>query len=287
MGAREKLIGVRRPIVSPKTSKRQPTMSATINNKISIVKIDPRIKVKMQQLVASKDLEDNEAVDFLMEFIEECMKIEVPREKREKKEEVPKEKDNVKFSKVSAYNMFKRAYKGVKKDDIPDWKSMSDEDKSQYIVMAEEENAKRREKAESGSGSGSETDATSVSSGTRKTSGYHLFLKNKNKGEKWSDLSDDAKEEWKLKAEEVNKDIVVEKKPKEVNPVKESYDIALRYIRKKYSGDKFHPWKTLPLSSKQNWNEFVTDKLLSVTDKQLKKELIVAGADTLFEEWRN
>ena len=250
-----------------------------INNKtsekVNVVKIDPRFKSKMQELVHQKELEDPESVDFLIEFIEECMTLEVVREKREKK--APKApKEAVKFGKVSAYNMFKKAkVEG-------DWKTMTDEQKAEYEMMAAEENAIRREaaikKAESG-----EEESSGDESKNRKTSGYHLFLKSKEEG-KWSDMSDEEKSVWNNKAAEANKDIVVEKKAKKVDVVYDSYKAALRYLRKKHSDEKFLSWKALGLDAKEQWNEFATTKLSEGMNKDLKRDLIVAAADAVYEQ---
>ena len=247
------------------------------SEKVNVVKIDPRLKSKMQELVHQKELEDPESVDFLIEFIEECMTLEVVREKREKKEKAPKApKETIKFAKVSAYNMFKKAKVAG------DWKSMTDEEKAEYEMMAAEENAIRREaavkKAESG-----EEESSGDESKSRKTSGYHLFLKSKKEG-KWSDMSDEEKGVWNSKASEANKDIVVEKKPKKVDVVYDSYQAALRYLRKKHSGDKFQSWKALGLDAKESWNDFATTKLSEGMNKDLKRDLIVAAADAAYEQ---
>ena len=250
-----------------------------INNKssekVNTIKIDPRMKSKMQQLVHQKDLEDPESVDFLIEFIEECMTLEVVREKREKK--APKApKETVKFGKVSAYNMFKKSKVSG------DWKTLTDEQKAEYEMMAAEENGIRREaaikKAESG-----EEESSGDESKSRKTSGYHLFLKSKEEG-KWSDMSDEEKDVWNSKASEANKDVVVEKKAKKVDVVYDSYQAALRYLRKKYDGEKFLSWKALGLDAKEQWNEFATTKLSEGMNKDLKRDLIVAAADAVYEQ---
>lgn len=249
--------------------------SSKSSEKVNVVKIDPRLKSKMQELVHQKELEDPESVDFLIEFIEECMTLEVVREKREKK--APKApKEAVKFGKVSAYNMFKKAkVEG-------DWKTMTDEQKAEYEMMAAEENAIRREaaikKAESG-----EEESSGEESKNRKTSGYHLFLKSKTEG-KWSDMSDEEKSVWNNKAAEANKDIVVEKKAKKVDVVYDSYQAALRYLRKKHDGEKFLSWKALGLDAKEQWNEFATSKLSEGMNKDLKRDLIVAAADAVYEQ---
>ena len=244
--------------------------------KVSTIKIDPRMKSKMQELVVSKDLEEQDSVEFLMNFIEECMTLEVVREKREKKPKADKPKEAVKFAKVSAYNMFKKAKVAG------DWKSMTDEEKAEYEVMAAEENAIRREaavkKAESG-----EEESSGDESKSRKTSGYHLFLKSKKEG-KWSDMSDEEKGVWNSKATEANKDIVVEKKPKKEDIVYDSYQAALRYLRKKHSDEKFQSWKALGLDAKESWNDFATTKLTLGMNKDLRRDLIVAAADAAYEQ---
>lgn len=245
--------------------------------KVSTIKIDPRMKTKMQELASSHNIEDPDSAKFLLDFIEECMSLEVVREKREKKEKAPKApKEAVKFAKVSAYNMFKKAKA------TGDWKTMTDEEKAEYEVMAAEENAIRREaaikKAESG-----EEEESSDESKNRKTSGYHLFLKSKEEG-KWSDMSEDEKSVWNSKAAEANKDIVVEKKPKKEDIVYDSYQAALRYLRKSHSEDKFHSWKALGLDAKESWNEFATTKLSEGMNKDLKRDLIVAAADAAYEQ---
>jgi hypothetical protein len=98
------------------------------SEKVNVVKIDPIMKSKMQELVHQKNLEDPKLINILMNFINECMALETT---------LP----NVKFSKVTAYNMFK-------KSKTPgDWKSMTDEEKAKYQVMANEENFIRREAA--------------------------------------------------------------------------------------------------------------------------------------------
>lgn len=213
--------------------------SSKSSEKVNVVKIDPRLKSKMQELVHQKKLEDPESVDFLIEFIEECMTLEVVREKREKK--APKSpKETVKFGRVNAYIMFKKAKVGG------DWKTMTDEQKAEYEMMAAEENAIRREEAI-----------------------------------KWSDMSDEEK-----KAAEANKDIVVEKKAKKVDVVYDSYQAALRYLRKKYSDQKFQSWKNLGLDAKEQWNEFATSKLSEGMNKDLKRDLIVAAADAAYEQMK-
>lgn len=246
-----------------------------ITPKISTVKIDPRMKSKMQELAISKKIDDTESEEFLLKFIEECMTLEIVREKREKK--APKaSKETVKFAKVSAYNMFKK----TKAEG--DWKNMTDEEKAEYNVMAAEENGIRREaaikKAESG-----EEEISGDESRSRKTSGYHMFLKSKEEGT-WSDMSDEEKGVWNSKADEANKDIVVEKKAKKVDVVYESYQTALRYLRKKNSGEKFLSWKALGLDAKEQWNEFATTKLSEGMNKDLKRDLIVAAADAIYEQ---
>jgi acid stress-induced BolA-like protein IbaG/YrbA len=97
-----------------------------INKSSEKVKIDPIMKSKMQELVHQKKLEDPKLTNLLLNFINECMALEIT---------LP----NVKFSKVTAYNVFK-------KSKTPgDWKSMTDEEKAKYQVMANEENFIRRE----------------------------------------------------------------------------------------------------------------------------------------------
>lgn len=247
-----------------------------VANKVSTIKIDPRMKAKMQELASSHNIEDPDSAEFLMNFIDECMTLEVMREKREKKPKADKPKENVKFAKVSAYNMFKKSKAEG------DWKTMTDEEKAEYNVMAAEENAIRREaaikKAESG-----EEESSSDESKSRKTSGYHLFLKSKQEG-KWSDMSDDEKAAWNSKASEANKDIVVEKKAKKVDVVYDSYQAALRYLRKKHDGEKFLSWKALGLDAKEEWNEFATTKLSLGMNKDLRRDLIVAAADAAYEQ---
>jgi hypothetical protein len=99
-----------------------------INKSSEKVKIDPIMKSKMQELVHQKKLEDPKLTNLLLNFINECMALEIT---------LP----NVKFSKVTAYNVFK-------KSKTPgDWKSMTDEEKAKYQVMANEENFIRRENA--------------------------------------------------------------------------------------------------------------------------------------------
>jgi hypothetical protein len=77
---------------------------------------------------------------------------------------------------------------------------------------------------------------------------------------------------------------VVEKKAKKVDVVYESYQAALRYMRKKHDGEKFFSWKALGLDAKEQWNEFATTKLSEGMNKDLKRDLIVAAADAVYEQ---
>ena len=250
---------------------------AAKSEKPSTMKIPKGFRAKMQQHINEKDLADQDTIDYLMEMVEEFMTLEIVREKREKGERKPKApKDTVKFAKVSAYNMFKKAKAEG------DWKTMTDEQKAEYVTMADEENAKRREAAIARAESGEE-ETSSDEGKSRKTSGYHLFLKSKEEG-KWSDMSDDDKAIWNAKAAEMNKDIVVEKKPKKEDIVYDSYQAALRYLRKKHAGEKFHSWKALALDAKESWNAFATGKLTADMNKDLRRDLIVAAADAHYEQ---
>ena len=75
-----------------------------------------------------------------------------------------------------------------------------------------------------------------------------------------------------------------EKKAKKVDVVYDSYQAALRYLRKKHDGEKFLSWKALGLDAKEQWNEFATTKLSEGMNKDLKRDLIVAAADAVYEQ---
>lgn len=250
-------------------------MNTTQVKEVTKVKINPIMKDHMLKLMTGLvDSQDEEGLEFVTKFIDSCMALEVERPKRATKAKAPKE-EGPKYSKVSAYSMFRKS------KDNGDWKTMTDEEKAVYQVMADEENAARKTKAIERAESGESDPEKSE----RRTSGYHLYLKQRGKDDaKWSDLDEDTKNHWNTQAVEANKDIVVEKKPKKEDIVYDSYGIAVRYLRKKSPESKFYPWKTLPLESKQLWNNFVMDSLSKDMNKALMRELIVASADKLESE---
>jgi hypothetical protein len=98
------------------------------SEKVNIIKIDPALKCKMQDIVHQKKLKNPKSINLLMNFINECMSLEIT---------LP----NVKFTKVTAYIMFKKSKA------TGDWKMLSKEEKAKYQVMADEENFIRRENA--------------------------------------------------------------------------------------------------------------------------------------------
>jgi len=249
----------------------------TMNSTIETIETTTTIKampnnfgaVASEAIGAVIDCEDN-VIQAIVEAVAKCY-IEVPQ--KIVKQRATKASEPKLYSKVSAYNMWKKAKSSG------DWKTMNDEDKAVFQELADEENKKREaeaiRKAEAG-----ETDSDSgSSSGQRKTTGFILWKKAKLEGS-WKTMTEEEKQPWNDQAAELNKDIVTVKKPKKEDPTYDAYKVASRFLKSKKEVTCY-TWKQLPLEAKESWDEFVRTKLIDVTNKQLKRELIIAGAENM------
>jgi hypothetical protein len=244
-------------------------MNATTIETSTMIKAMPTNfgAVASEAISAVIDCEDN-VIQAIVDAVAKCY-IDVPQKvvKQQKAKSAPKL-----YSKVSAYNMWKKAKTGG------DWKTMNDEDKAVFQAQADEENKKREAEAIRKAEAGESDSDSGSSSGQRKTTGFILWKKAKLEGS-WKTMTEEEKQPWNDQAAELNKDIVSVKKPKKEDPTYDSYKVATRYLKSKKEVECY-TWKQLPLEAKTSWDEFVRTKLIDVENKQLKRELIISGAET-------
>ena len=213
------------------------------SEKVRIVPADFEDKLLLhlqQKFIDDTDKEEcQETIDCLMEYIT-SMFITMDYEG----------KKNV-VGQVSAFTMFKRS--GSKGD----WTTMTEDEKMEYRVMADEENFKRGSKIEG------ET--------RKRTSCKSLFKEEYPDGD-WESLSPELKEDYKKKARELN--LVFKKDGKKQSLEQRSYNVGLKYARNKYKNQTFTTWSKVSVENKKLWTEFVHNKLYEDMNSDFYKELI-------------
>ena len=162
-------------------------------------------------------------------------------------------------SQVSAYTMFLRS------KDNGDWKTMSEDEKMEYRILADEENTRRGSKVIT----------------HKRVSARTLFKQDFKDGD-WNDLTEEQKQEYKDKSKEHNT-LMPKAERKQTGLESKSYGLALRYLRKHMPSMKFATWSKVSNNGRQAWNEFVAQKLVEDMNKDLYKDLVYDAAQRLFE----
>jgi hypothetical protein len=170
-----------------------------------------------------------------------------------------KHKEDKVQAQVSAYTMFLRS------KDSGDWKTMTEDEKMEYRILADEENARRGSKVIN----------------HKRVSARTLFKQEFKEGD-WNDLSEEQKQEYKDKSKEHNA-LCPGVERKQTGLESKSYGLALRYLRKHMPSMQFATWSKLPNNGRQAWNEFVAEKLVEDMNKDLYKDLVYDAAQRLFE----
>jgi len=160
---------------------------------------------------------------------------------------------------VSAYTMFLRS------KDKGDWKTMSEDEKIEYRILADEENVRRGSKVIT----------------HKRVSARTLFKQEFQDGD-WNDLTEEQKQEYKDKSKNHNAHLPKAER-KQTGLESKSYGLALRYLRKHMPSIQFATWSKLPNNGRQAWNEFVAQKLVEDMNKDLYKDLVYDAAQRLFE----
>ena len=194
--------------------------------------------------------ECQETIDCLMEYISSMF---ITMDYEGKKNAV---------GQVSAFTMFKRSGSSGR-----DWATMTEDEKLEYRIMADEENLKRGSKNEGQ---------------VKKRASCKSVFKEEYPDGDWESLSLQLKEEYKKKAREINalnvgsnvgsRGMVV---PRKQSLEQRSYNVGLKYARNKYSNQVFLTWSKISLENKKLWSEFVRDKLYEDMNSDLYKELII------------
>ena len=153
---------------------------------------------------------------------------------------------------VSAYTMFLRS------KDSGDWKTMTEDEKIEYRIMADEENVRR----------GSKTITNN------RVSARSLFKQEYPEGD-WHSLSTEQKEEYKQRSKDQN---THNKKNSGAGLESKSYGLALRYLRKHMPGVNFATWSKLSFDGRNVWCSFVSKKLKEDMNKDLYKDLVYDAA---------
>ena len=170
-----------------------------------------------------------------------------------------KHKEDKVQAQVSAYTMFLRS------KDSGDWKTMSEDEKIEYRILADEENARRGSKVIT----------------HKRVSARTLFKQDFKDGD-WNDLTEEQKQEYKDKSKEHNT-LMPKAERKQTGLESKSYGLALRYLRKHMPSMKFATWSKVSNNGRQAWNEFVAQKLVEDMNKDLYKDLVYDAAQRLFE----
>ena len=160
---------------------------------------------------------------------------------------------------VSAYTMFLRS-----KDD-GDWKTMTEDEKMEYRIMADEENVRKGSKVIT----------------NQRVSAHGLFKEDFKDGD-WNRLSEEQKEEYKQRSKEKNA-CIPKVERKKAGLESKSYGLALRYLRKHMPGTELATWSKLSSDSRNSWCNFVAKKLKEDMNKDLYKDLVYNAAQRMFE----
>jgi len=158
---------------------------------------------------------------------------------------------------VSAYTMFLRS------KDNGDWKTMTDEEKMKYRIMADEENVRRGSKVLN----------------VKRVSAQTLFKEEFPNGI-WNDLTVEQQEKYKKKSSEKNKN--TKKIPSNELETK-SYKKALIYLRKNNPEKKFATWTKLNQDGHNAWCSFVEKNLTPNMDKDFYNDLVYDAANKYCE----
>jgi hypothetical protein len=172
-------------------------------------------------------------------------------------------KKNV-IGQVSAFTMFKRFGSGKNGHD---WTTMSEDEKLEYRIMADEENLKRGSKNQGQ---------------VKKRASCKSVFKEEYPDGDWESLSYELKEVYKKKACQLNATNLASRGvtvPRKQSLEQRSYNVALKYARNKYSNEIFLTWSKISLQNKKLWSEFVCDKLYEDMNNDLYKELIMNEVD--------
>jgi hypothetical protein len=160
---------------------------------------------------------------------------------------------------VSAYTMFLRS------KDKGDWKTMTEDEKIEYRIMADEENVRRGSKVIE----------------DKRVSAHSLFKQDYPDGD-WHSLSAEQKEDYKQRSREKNVNSI-KKCEKSLGLESKSYGLALRYLRKHMPGIDFATWSKLSSDGRNTWCSFVTNKLKEDMNKDLYKDLVYDAAQRYYE----
>lgn len=161
-------------------------------------------------------------------------------------------------SQVSAYTMFLRS------KDNGDWKTMSEEEKLEYRIMADEENVRRGSKILK-----------------NKRISAHTLLHQEQPNTHWESLSLIQKEHYKKLSQDQNSIFLCKKN--EVKLESKSYGLALRYLRKHMPHNNFATWSKLNQEAHDAWCSFVEKKLREDMNKDLYKDLVYDAAQRYCE----
>lgn len=159
---------------------------------------------------------------------------------------------------LSAYTMYLRS------KDIGDWKTMTEDEKMEYRIMADEENERRGSKVIT----------------NKRVSAHSLFKQDYPEGD-WHSLSTEQKEEYKQRSREKNTNDTDSKK--KCGLESKSYGLALRYLRKHMPGIDFATWSKLSGDGRNVWCNFVANKLKEDMNKDLYKDLVYDAAQKYYE----
>lgn len=160
---------------------------------------------------------------------------------------------------VSAYTMFLRS------KDSGDWKTMTEDEKMEYRIMADEENVRKGSKV---------IEDKRVSA--------HALFKEEFKNGNWNSLSEQQKEDYKQRSKEINA-CIPKVERKQTGLESKSYGLALRYLRKHMPGTNFATWSKLSSNGRNTWCSFVANKLKEDMNKDLYKDLVYDAAQRMFE----
>ena len=164
---------------------------------------------------------------------------------------------------VSAYTMFLRS------KDSGDWKTMTEDEKMEYRIMADEENVRRGSKIIE----------------EKRVSAHALFKQDYPDGN-WNSLSEQQKEDYKQRSKEKNA-CIPKVERKQAGLESKSYGLALRYLRKHMPGIDFATWSKLSSDGRSAWCSFVAKKLKEDMNKDLYKDLVYDAAQRNYELFRS
>jgi hypothetical protein len=161
-------------------------------------------------------------------------------------------------SQVSAYTMFLRS------KDSGNWKTMSEEEKLEYRIMADEENVRRGSKILN-----------------NKRISAHSILSQEHPNTHWDSLSMSEKEHYKKLSQEQNNNLPCKKTALKLES--KSYGLALRYLRKHMPHSNFATWSKLGEEGHNAWCAFVKKKLCEDMNRDLYKDLVYDAAQRYCE----